>query len=100
MARLGIAPAPYYCGMLSSPDVVSNTPWLFTGMFLPSTLEMFSGCVQLRMRCNGYVARGIRQMCLKDGNLKLLLHDLISHAIDLHGQLQLQACRITIGSFA
>ena len=39
-------------------------------------------------------------MCLKDGNLKLQRHDLILHATDLHGQLQLQAYRITIGSFA
>ena len=64
------------------------------------TLEMFRVCVQLRMRCAGYVASGIRQMCLKDGNLKLQRHDLILHAIDLRGQLQLQAYRITIGSFA
>ena len=100
MARLGIAPAPHYCGLLSSPDVVSNTPWLFTGMFLPSTLEMVRVCVQLRMRCNGYVASGIRQMCLKDGNPKLQRHDLILHAIHLRGQLQLQAYRMASGSFA
>ena len=69
-------------------------------MFLPGTLRMFRAGFQLRMHCNGYVANGIRQMCLKDGYLMLHRHDLVLHAIDLRRQLHLQAYHIAIGSCA